>query len=235
MERYAEPRYGFSSHLRTAPSAPRLPLGATRGLNRSDGLFRVVPGVPRANCARTCSGATLFWVVQDSEDEMRFKPSPRACAQFVAIGGLLSMMRPAIAQVVPPSNSTAAWSIVSRLTAGQEVRVNMTTGQSLHGTVGAADATSITVLVAGHHRHIAHENVRQVSIVRDLDRWQHVVIGLAVGAVAGSVAVAVHCRGASASCKEVAPAYVLPGVGLGAAVGALLPKRKVWQEIYVRQ
>src|SRR5262245_19397876 len=78
------------------------------------------------NCARTCSGA-LFWVVQDSEDEMRFKPSPRACAQFVAIGGLLSMMRPAIAQVVPPSNSTAAWSIVSRLTAGQEVRVNMTT------------------------------------------------------------------------------------------------------------
>jgi hypothetical protein len=71
--------------------------------------------------------------------------------------------------------------------------------------------------------------------VRDLNRWQHVVIGLAVGGVAGSVAVAVHCRGASASCKEVAPAYVLPGVGLGAAVGALLPKRKVWQEIYVRQ
>jgi hypothetical protein len=138
------------------------------------------------------------------------------------------------AQTPAQSADDVAWSRVERLSAGEEVRVAGGNGASSQGAFRRADGASITLLVAGHEQKTARANVRQVSVVRDTDRWQHVVIGLVIGMVTGGIAVELHCRGESSSCKEVGPAYVVPGVGIGAAVGALLPPRKQWQEIYVR-
>lgn len=54
-------------------------------------------------------------------------------------------------------------------------------------------------------------------------RKRNVLIGLALGAAAGSVATILHCRGKAPSCNEIAPAYVLPLTGAGTLVGALWP------------
>jgi hypothetical protein len=137
-------------------------------------------------------------------------------------------------QTPAQSADDTAWSRVQRLSAGEEVRVVRANDTALPGAFRLADAGSITLFVAGHEQKTARADVRQVLIVRDTYRWQHVLLGLAIGGVAGGIAVGLHCRGASASCKEAAPAYVAPGVGVGAAIGALLPPRKTWQEIYVR-
>jgi len=127
-----------------------------------------------------------------------------------------------------------AWSRVQRLSAGEEVRVVGENDASSQGAFRTGDGASITLLVAGHQQTTARANVRKVSVVRDTNRWRHLVIGLVIGGVTGGIAVGLHCRGESSSCNEVAPAYFAPGVGIGAAVGALLPPKKHWQEIYVR-
>src|SRR5262249_51203841 len=80
-----------------------------------------------------------------------------------------------------PSSWRQKSSRESRLTAGQGARVDMTTGESLHGTVVAADATSITLLVARRDRRVASEQVQKVSIVRDLDESRRAVMDLTVG------------------------------------------------------
>jgi hypothetical protein len=127
-----------------------------------------------------------------------------------------------------------AWSRVQRVSPGEEIRVVGVDDASSQGAFRTADGVSIRLVVAGHDQETARANVSQVSIVRDKDRWQHIVTGLVIGGVTGGIAVGLHCRGESSSCNEVAPAYVVPGVGIGAAIGALLPPRKHWQEIYVR-
>ena len=137
-------------------------------------------------------------------------------------------------QTPAQSADDTAWGPVRRVAVGHDVRVVLRNGASSQGAFRTADGESITLLVAGHEQKAARADIRQVSIVRETDRWQHVVIGLVIGGVTGGIAVGLHCRGQSASCKEVAPAYFAPGVGVGAAVGALLPPRKTWQEIYVR-
>src|SRR5216684_4294103 len=139
---------------------------------------------------------------------------------------------PGDAQTPAQSADDVAWSRVQGLSAGEKVRVVGGNGASSQGAFRTADGASITLLVAGHEQKTERASVRHVSIVRDTDRWQHVVMGLVIGGVAAGIAVGLHCRGESSSCNEVAPAYMAPGVGIGAAVGTLLPPRKHWQEIY---
>ncbi len=153
---------------------------------------------------------------------------------LVVLASVFATARPTAGQDVSPSNATAAWAVVTRLSVGQDVRLITSTGESIDGTLRAVDGSSITLSVAGQARTTSQQHVQRLLVVRERDRWRHVWIGAAVGGVTGSIAVAVHCHGASSSCSEVAPAYVLPGVAVGAAIGALLPKRNVWQEIYVR-
>ncbi len=138
------------------------------------------------------------------------------------------------AQTPAQSADDVGWSRVQQLSVGQEVRVTGENGASSSGTFRTSDGVSITLLVAGHEQRTARANVRQVSVVGDTDHWQHVVTGLVIGGVAAAVAVGLHCRGESSSCNQIGPAYFAPAVGVGAAVGALLPPRKIWQEIYVR-
>ena len=158
----------------------------------------------------------------------------------VGQGILLEAIRHAVveprgtANVPVQSADDAAWSRVRSLPAGQEVRVVFETGASSQGTFRTADAGSMTLRAAGHDQNLTRATIRRISMVADRDRWQHIVTGLVIGGVAASIAVGLHCRGESAACTEIAPAYVAPGTGAGAALGALLPRRKVWQEIYSR-
>jgi hypothetical protein len=55
------------------------------------------------------------------------------------------------------------------------------------------------------------------------NRKRNVLIGMAVGAAAGSITTVLHCQGKSASCNEMAPAFFWPMAGAGALVGALWP------------
>lgn len=158
----------------------------------------------------------------------------------VGQGILLEAVRHAVveprgtANVPVQSADGAAWSRVSSLPTGQEVRVVLTTRASLQGTFRTADMNSVTLRAAGHDQNLTRTTIRRISMVVDRDRWQHVVLGLVIGGVTAGIALGLHCRGESAACTEVAPAYMAPGIGAGAAIGAVLPRRKVWQEIYSR-
>lgn len=70
---------------------------------------------------------------------------------------------------------------------------------------------------------MSRSSIRQSSPAGGTHRRRNILIGLAIGSVAGGVATALHCGGKNASCNEVGPAYVLPLAGAGALIGALWP------------
>ena len=74
-----------------------------------------------------------------------------------------------------------------------------------------------------HHSMSRGSTGESSSAVGTTHRRRNVLIGLAIGALAGGVATAIHCHGKNPSCNEVGPAYVLPLAAAGALIGALWP------------
>lgn len=128
-----------------------------------------------------------------------------------------------------PSN----WSPVAQLTVGAEVRALADPGVTHRGSVRSADNDSLTLEVGGTDLRLPRITVREVEVAgksRKKNTWW----GLAIGAAASVVAVSLQCQGEASSCSEGAPAWFYPMAGAGVAVGALLPPRTVWREIYSR-
>ena len=124
-----------------------------------------------------------------------------------------------------------SWLQLQQLVAGQEIRIVLDDATSSQGAFRIADAESITLHVAEHDQRVPRARLRQVSVSRGTHRRRKVLLGLAIGGATGGLITALHCRGASSSCNEVAPAFVYPLAGAGTVIGALLPAR-AWQEIY---
>jgi hypothetical protein len=127
-----------------------------------------------------------------------------------------------------------AWSQVRQLAAGEDVRVVLDGPASYRGTLRMADGQSITLAIASDDYRLSRARVRQVSVARATRRRRNILIGLVIGGATSAIAVGLHCRREASSCKEVAPAYFYPLAGAGAAIGALLPAAKIWQEVYAR-
>lgn len=142
---------------------------------------------------------------------------------------LVLLLLAASAATAQPSN----WSPVSQLTAGAAVRLTADPGVTHTGAVRSTDDNSVTLLVDGADLRISRLAVRQLSVTGK-SRKKNIWWGLVIGAAASVVAVSLQCRGEDSSCNEGAPAWFYPLAGGGLAVGALLPPRTVWREIYVR-
>jgi hypothetical protein len=124
-----------------------------------------------------------------------------------------------------------SWLQLQQLLAGEEIRIVLDDATSSRGAFRMADAESITLHVAEHDQRVPRARLRRVSVSRGTHRRRNVLLGLVIGGATGGLITALHCRGASSSCNEVAPAFVYPLAGAGTVIGALLPAR-AWQEIY---
>jgi hypothetical protein len=96
----------------------------------------------------------------------------------------------------------------------------LVTSPASAGPLARSIDRAVMQVAARSEQDVPREAPEQVPPRRSRRR-RHAVIGLLVGAGVGSVATVVHCRGKSASCNEVGPAYVLPLAGAGALIGAL--------------
>lgn len=129
----------------------------------------------------------------------------------------------------PPSN----WSPVRQLPAGTDVRATADPGVTHQGSVGTSDDESLTLVVNGADLRLPRMAVREIDVAGK-SRKKNIWWGLAIGATASLVAVSLHCRGEDSSCNESAPAWFYPFAGGGLVVGALLPPRITWRQVYVR-
>jgi hypothetical protein len=109
------------------------------------------------------------------------------------------------------------------LTIGDTVQVIACSGNKSQGKVVDISASSL-VLKSKEGRLVLPENsVREVKKKqRDL-WWNGVLIGGGVGAAAGLIIARKECGGSDPECTAIAgPAFVLPGISIGAAAGALI-------------
>jgi hypothetical protein len=165
------------------------------------------------------------------EEEYEMKLALAIISILCCVGSALPVAAQAELEAFPESTANDAWFHVTELTAGKSVRVVLDNATSYQGAFRMADDQSITLEVSGRNQRVSRARVRRISVARGTHRRRNVLLGLAIGGGAGAMAVALQCLGKAPACKEVAPAYVDPGLGVGTGIGALLPGRD-WQEIY---
>lgn len=142
---------------------------------------------------------------------------------ILALALLISLCHPSFAQ-------TSDWAALSPLLSGQKVKVETADGQSHVGKVQSVTENSILI---GKNQVIQKEDVQDVRLWSPGHHGRNALIGLGIGAGFG-IAVGTGCSGqysfvSRGECMAVgAPLFG----GAGAAVGALLPSRGQWREIY---
>lgn len=140
-------------------------------------------------------------------------------------------VRLALAQSAESPGAGTRWEQVRRLEIGHEIRVALDDDRSSRGVFQAADGDSLTLRTDGQEQHILRARIGRVFVARDTHRRRNVLVGLAIGAAASGLATAIHCKGQSSACAEVAPAFFYQMAGAGTLIGALAPARD-WEEIF---
>lgn len=146
----------------------------------------------------------------------------------IVVAVLLLTATSAAAAIQPPN-----WSLVRQLAAGLEVRVAADPGVVHLGVFDSADDLSLSLRVNGQAQRVDRASVREVAVA-GRSRKKNVLWGLVIGVAASVAVVSLQCRGESEACQEGAPQWFYPLTGAGVGIGALLPPRQVWRQIYVR-
>jgi hypothetical protein len=115
-----------------------------------------------------------------------------------------------------------------RVTVGDMVRVTDEKGNRVQGQVADLSSSSL-VLNSNRVRLVMSENaVREVEIKRRDSLWTGLLIGGGIGAAAGLIVARAECGGSDPECSAIAgPVFTLPGIGIGAVVGALIDRSVV--------
>jgi hypothetical protein len=128
---------------------------------------------------------------------------------------------------------STSWSPVRQLTPGQSIRAVVDSGVTHRGAFQSADDDFLTLLIDNRALRLPRAGVRDVSVA-GTSRRRNVWWGLAIGAAVSVAAISVQCHGEDPSCNEGSPALFYPITGAGAAIGALMPPRTTWREIYAK-
>lgn len=125
---------------------------------------------------------------------------------------------------------TSDWAVINQLS-GQKVRVETADGKSHVGNVQSVSGDTIGI---GKNELIRKQDVQHVLLWSAGHHGRNALIGLAIGAGVGSVAFGAACgREASFISRGECIAVGAPFFGgLGAGIGALLPSRGKWHEVY---
>lgn len=125
---------------------------------------------------------------------------------------------------------TSDWAVVNQLVSGQKVKVQTADGNSHVGTVESV--TGDAILIA-KNQSFQRQDVRQVLLWSPGHHGRNTLIGLGIGAGFG-VAAGASCNSKNSivsrgECIAVGAPFF---GGIGAGIGALLPSRGKWHEVY---
>lgn len=140
-----------------------------------------------------------------------------------AIAVLISLSQVSFAQ-------TSDWAVVSQLLSGQRVKVQTADGKS---HVGKLQAVSEDAIRIGKDQSIQKGDVRHVLWWSPGHHGRNALIGLGIGAGVG-VAFGATCNEKNSFVNKGECMAVLAPLfgGAGAGIGALLPSRGKWHEVY---
>jgi len=129
-----------------------------------------------------------------------------------------------------PRSDRADWTNLRQLVQGEEIRVVLNDGKSFRARFETFSEEAMVVSVATGREALARKDVLRVSTQGPPHVRRNMVIGMAIGAVAGAGAVALTCR--HTECKgPVGGIGALLGIPVGALVGGVMPTGR-WQDVY---
>ena len=128
------------------------------------------------------------------------------------------------------------WSVVQRLTSGQELKIAIKDGGSRHGFLDSANDGGIVIRSGKAEQTLSRDQVARILVKGNGHRGRNALIGAGIGAGAGlgaGAAVDNDCTKTSIVCTgNKGKAILTPVFGLlGAGIGALLPSGG-WREVY---
>ena len=128
--------------------------------------------------------------------------------------------------------------LAQRLQKGDPVRVTAKDGTIISGRFDTASDSSLRLNGSGRTpRNIPADMISQVSRKRPESAWNGVLIGAAVGAASGLVAMSASCGSNDSECAAIAGLAFIPTfTGGGAALGAILDKlHSKYDPVYLQQ
>lgn len=149
----------------------------------------------------------------------------RVARRILTVAILFCMSRLSFAQ-------TSDWTVVTQLFSGQKVKVETGDGKT---HLGKVLSTSPDAIRLEKNQLIQKDEIQHILLWSPGHHGRNALIGLAVGAGIG-VAFGAGCGGRDAivsrgACMAVGAPFF---GGIGAGVGALLPSRGRWHEVYRR-
>jgi hypothetical protein len=131
-----------------------------------------------------------------------------------------------------PKSTHANWESLKQLATGQEVRVVLNDAKSYSGQFRAVSDEAIMARVATGEQTFERQNVLRVSAKGKSRRGRNVLIGAAIGAGLGVVAVGMDCHYGREGCGAAGAFLGVPfGAGLGAGFAAVIPTGG-WHDVY---
>ncbi len=142
----------------------------------------------------------------------------------------------ALSAVAGQPQSMGDWSSVTGLPLGSELRVSLSGGRTLRGSLEAATPDSLTIKVSKGQEVHQRQDVRRVQLKRPGRRLRNTLVGLGVGAGAGLAVGAGLDRSRSGDMYNIVPnagVIVLTPLGaiVGTVVGVVLPTGG-WRSTY---
>jgi hypothetical protein len=171
-----------------------------------------------------------------SQSSGNLRPPPKHCVAVRCTMCLHRWILPVAVFVALSQLSfaqTSDWAVVSHLSSAQKVKVETADGKSHVGSIQSVTDDAIRI---GKNQLIQKQDVRHVLLMGPNHRGRNALIGLGVAAGIG-LASALSCTGKGGllnpPSKGECAVVLVPFFGaMGAGIGALLPSRGDWQEVY---
>jgi hypothetical protein len=129
-------------------------------------------------------------------------------------------------------SSQRNWDNLKQLATGQEVRVVLNDAKSYSGQFQSVSDEALVVRTAAGEQTFTRESVLRVSAKAKSRRGRNALIGAAIGAGLGGVAVGMDCHYGRKGCGAGGVFFGVPfAAGLGAGFAAVIPTGG-WHDVY---
>jgi hypothetical protein len=138
----------------------------------------------------------------------------------------------AAARAEEAKSPQANWENLKQLAPGQQIRLVLSGAKSYSGQFRAVSDEAIMARVATGEQTFERQNVLRVSAKGKSRRGRNALIGAAIGAGLGGVAVGMDCHYGRKGCGAAGVFFGVPfAAGLGAGFTAVIPTGG-WHDVY---